>query len=124
MATNDANVFDRVSLQFTVKLLRIQHPTLALRVQNIIAPAIVKESETAAAPQPSDLFSLALDTNTLKRVVETLAAAGQELAEQVLLQTEADDPGHLLAMKEIIGKWLLYARQHQSSIRRVARPPG
>jgi len=124
MEPNDANVFDRVSLQFTVKLLRSQHPALALRVQNTIAPAIVKESGNAEAPQPSDLFSLALDTNTLKRVVETLAAVGQELAEQVLLQTEAGDPGHLLAMKEIIGKWLLYARQHQSSIRRVACPPG
>ena len=108
----DANLFDRLSLQFTVKLIRGHSPSLALRIQNIIAPSLSTSLGEGKPPAATDVFDLALDSSTLKQVVETIAVAGQELAEQVLL-TEHGDLDYLLSIKEVIGHWLLYARQHQ-----------
>ena len=118
----DANVFDRLSLQFTVKLLRGQNPALALRIQNIIAPSLSSSLGKAEPPSPSDVFVLTLDSHTLRRVVETVAAAGQALAEHVL-QTEEGDHAYLLVTKEVIGQWLRYARQHQAEERLAAAEP-
>jgi hypothetical protein len=113
ISDDDANVFDRLSLQFTVKLLRGQNPALALRIQNIIAPSLSCSMGKGEPPAADDVFALTLDSHTLKRVVETVAAAGQELAEQVLM-TQQGDHAYLLVTKEVIGQWLRYARQHQS----------
>jgi len=114
---NDINVFDRSSLQFTVKLIRGLNPSLALRIQNIIAPAKSSDAGEQQIPKATDSFTLSLDSFTLKRVVETLATAGQEIAEEVL-RTQEGDHEELLVTKEVIAKWLLYARQHQAEAER------
>ena len=108
-----ANVFDRESLQFTVKLLRNHNPSLALRIQNLIAPNPFAKSAQSIAPQASDLFPLSLDSFTLKRVIETLVSAGLDLAEAVLKTHEGDEE-FLQQTKEVIGKWLLYAKEHKA----------
>ncbi len=109
----NAVLFDRATLQFTVQLLRSHNPSLALRIQNLIAPGAVIYRHAADQPSSEDLYRLALDSFTLKRVVDTLAIAGQELAENVL-QTLDGDHQHLLVTKAAIGKWLAYAQYHQS----------
>ncbi|NKB31634.1 MAG: hypothetical protein GKR91_00855 [Pseudomonadales bacterium] len=108
-----ANVFERDSLQFTVKLLRNHNPSLALRVQNIIAPNPFIQRGANNSPQSSDLFPLNLDSFTLKRIIETLAIAGQELAEKVL-ETQQGDEAFLIQTKEVIGQWLLYAKEQKA----------
>jgi hypothetical protein len=108
-----ANVFDRESLQFTVKLLRNHNPSLALRIQNLIAPNPFNRHPQPEAPKASDLFPLSLDSFTLKRVIETLGSAGQDLAEAVLTTHEGDEE-YLLKTKETISKWLLYAKEYKA----------
>lgn len=105
-------LFDRATLQFTVQLIRPHNPSLALRIQNLIAPTAKIYKQEDIIPSPHDTFKLTLDSFTLKRVVDTLAIAGQELAEKVL-QTLDGDHEHLLSTKTTIGKWLNYAQHHQ-----------
>ncbi|MFT4861317.1 MAG: hypothetical protein ACI95C_000524 [Pseudohongiellaceae bacterium] len=106
-------LFDRATLQFTVALIRPHNPSLALRIQNLLAPSAKTYRQFDDQPSPKDLYKLTLDSFTLKRVVDTLAIAGQELAEKVL-ETLNGDHEHLLITKATIGKWLLYAQYHQS----------
>lgn len=105
-------LFDRETLQFTVKLIRPHNPSLALNIQNLIAPSAVPYIQYHDDIHRTDQFNLNLDSYTLKRVVDTLAVAGQDLAEQVLL-TEQGDHGFLLQVKAAIGKWIDYAKHHQ-----------
>lgn len=113
-APSKDRLFDRETLLFTVKLLRPHNPSLALRVQNLIAPSV----EPYIRQPGNDQFILKLDSYTLKRVVDTLATAGQELAEQVL-QTEQGDHQFLLETKSAISKWLAYAQYHQTEYERL-----
>ncbi|MFK7862923.1 MAG: hypothetical protein AB8B95_01730 [Pseudohongiellaceae bacterium] len=106
-------LFDRATLQFTVKLIRAHNPSLALRIQNLIAPTSTPYIQHYTNPHPTDQFALTLDSYTLKRVVDTLAIAGQELAEEVL-QTQQGDQGFLLHVKASIGKWIDYAKYYQN----------
>ena len=115
---NKDKLFDRETLQFTVKLIRSHNPSLALRIQNLIAPSAIPYIQSYGEPHATDQFKLNLDSYTLKRVVDTLAIAGQELAEQVLL-TEQGDQKFLLEVKSSIGKWIVYARYHQTQYERV-----
>lgn len=105
-------LFDRATLQFTVGLIRQHNPSLALRIQNLIAPTAKVYRQHDKQPSPNDLYQLTLDSFTLKRVVDTLAIAGQELAEKVLESLDGDHE-HLLTTKATIGKWLSYAQYHQ-----------
>lgn len=111
-------LFDRETLQFTVKLIRPHNPSLALRIQNLIAPSACPYIQHYDMPHATDQFNLSLDSYTLKRVVDTLATAGQELAEQVLL-TEQGDHSFLLEVKSAIGKWIAYARYHQGQYEHI-----
>jgi len=86
-----ANVFDRSSLQFTVKLLRNHNPSLALRIQNIIAPIATDSSGDIEPPDANSLYPLNFDKFTLRRIIETLAMAGQEIAENALDGKAADE---------------------------------
>ncbi|MFT6092583.1 MAG: hypothetical protein ACJA2Q_000472 [Pseudohongiellaceae bacterium] len=115
---NKDKLFDRETLQFTVKLIRSHNPSLALRIQNLIAPSATPYIQYCTDPHAADQFKLNLDSYTLKRVVDTLAIAGQELAEQVLL-TEQGDQSFLLEVKSSIGKWIAYARYHQNEYERI-----
>lgn len=115
---NKDKLFDRETLQFTVKLIRSHNPSLALRIQNLIAPSVTPYIQHYGDPHGTDQFKLNLDSYTLKRVVDTLAVAGQELAEQVLL-TEQGDHNFLLEVKSSIGKWIAYARYHQNQYERA-----
>ena len=100
-------------MQFTVRLPRNVNPSLALRVQNIITPNPFSRAKNAAALNPYDLFLLNLDTFTLKRVIESLAVVGQELAEEVLGTHEGDEE-FLVQSKNVIVKWLLYAKEQKA----------
>jgi hypothetical protein len=111
-------LFDRATLQFSVQLIRPHNPSLALRIQNLIAPTANVYKQFGSEPGPDDLFKLTLDSFTLKRVVDTLAVAGQELAENVL-QTLDGDHEHLLTTKAVIGKWLSYALHHQAQYEKL-----
>jgi hypothetical protein len=113
-------LFDRATLQFTVQLMRPHNPSLALRIQNLIAPNAKIYKQLDLQPSPDDLYKLTLDSFTLKRVVDTLAIAGQELAEKVL-QTFDGDHEHLLITKLTIGKWLSYAKYHQTEYEKIKR---
>jgi len=108
-------VFDRASLQFTVKLLRHYNPALALQIQNLLGPPGNKQ------PLHNDKFSLQLDSLTLKRVVETVGQAGSELANQVLT-TQQGDYANLLETKEVIGMWLDYARLYMEEQHKAVEP--
>ena len=74
---NKDKLFDRETLQFTVKLIRSHNPSLALRIQNLIAPSATPYIQYNDEPHATDQFKLNLDSYTLKRVVDTLAIAGQ-----------------------------------------------
>jgi len=111
---HEANIFDRESLQFTVQLVRIQNPSLALRIQNIIAPGSSLLIAGDEHPQHGDLFSLDLDTFSLKRIVETLGDVGLAMA-QYTLQTQEGDHETLKQTKLVMDQWLAYARQHQDT---------
>ncbi len=100
-------------MQFTVRLPRNVNPSLALRVQNIITPNPFSRAKNADALNPYDLFLLNLDTFTLKRVIESLAVVGQELAEEVLGTHEGDEE-FLVQSKNVIVKWLLYAKEQKA----------
>ncbi len=113
-------LFDRATLQSTVQLMRPHNPSLALRIQNLIAPNAKVYKQFESQPGPDDLYKLTLDSFTLKRVVDTLAIAGQELAEKVL-QTFDGDHEHLLITKLTIGKWLSYAQYHQTEYEKRKR---
>jgi len=119
-AVDTQALFDRATLQFTVQLIRPHNPSLALRIQNLIAPTAHVHQQKGPEPGPNDLYRLTLDSFTLKRVVDTLAIAGQELAEQVL-QTLDGDHEHLLVTKAAIGKWLNYAQHHQTQFDKLKR---
>lgn len=108
-------VFDRASLQFTVKLLRQYKPSLALRIQNILGPAENRQ------PLYDDKFTVQLDSFTLKQVVETVGQAGSELANQVLT-TQQGDYSDLQETKDVIGMWLDYARYFMDEQHKVAEP--
>lgn len=108
-----ANVFDRKSLQITVKLIRNHNPSLALRIQNILAPAPGMNFEPGLPPEDKDLFPLNLDNFTLRRVIETLAIAGQEIAEAVLT-TQNGDEEFLEQTNRVVGLWLLYAKEQRA----------
>jgi len=108
-APNKDKLFDRETLQFTVKLIRSHNPSLALRIQNLIAPSATPYILCCTDPHAADQLKLNLDSYTLKRVVDTLAIAGQELAKQIL-RTEPGDHSFLLEVKSSIGKWIAYAR--------------
>lgn len=108
-----ANVFDRKSLQVTVKLIRNHNPSLALRIQNILAPSPVVNFEPDNPPDPKDVFPLNFDNFTLRRVIETLAIAGQEIAEEVL-NTRDGDEEFLEQTNQVVGLWLLYAKEQRA----------
>lgn len=116
---NESALFDRETLQFTVKLLKPHNPSLALRIQNLIAPTSTIYQKENAGPSPNDRYQLTLDSFTLRRVVDTLATAGQELAEKAL-QTHDGDHDFLIHTKSAIGKWLDYARYHQTEFNRLS----
>jgi hypothetical protein len=111
-------LFDRATLQFSVQLIRPHNPSLALRIQNLIAPTAKIHKQWGTQPGPDDLYKLTLDSFTLKRVVDTLAVAGQELAENAM-QTLGGDHDHLLTTKAAIGKWLSYAQHHQTQYEKI-----
>jgi hypothetical protein len=111
---HEANIFDRATLQFTVKLIRVQNPSLALRIQNIIAPGSSQRIVGDQHPQGGDLFSLDLDTFSLKRIVETLGEVGLAMA-QYTLRTREGDHEVLKQTKQVMDRWLDYARQHQDT---------
>ncbi len=104
-------------MQFTIKLIRRQNPSLALCLQNIIAPGTMHAR--SPAPTPDDLFTLELDGATLKRVIESMAEAAQEIAREVLL-TRRGNEDLLLAIRAVMDKWFRYARQHRSDCNRLA----
>lgn len=109
---HEANIIDRETLQFTVKLVRPRNPSLALRIQNIIAPGSSSRISGNDIPQAADLFVLDFDSFSLKRIVETLGDSALEMAEYTL-QTHQGDEEELLQTKQVMDKWLAYARQHQ-----------
>jgi hypothetical protein len=111
---HEANIFDRQTLQFTVKLIRVQNPSLALRIQNIIAPGSSLLIAGDEHPRPEDLFSLDLDTFSLKRIVETLGEVALAMA-QYTLRTNEGDHEVLKQTKQVMDDWLAYARQHQDT---------
>lgn len=111
---HEANIFDRLTLQFTVKLIRVQNPSLALRIQNIIAPGSTLLISGDEHPQAEDQFSLDLDTFSLKRIVETLGEVGLAMA-QYTLRTNEGDHEVLKQTKQVMDRWLAYARQHQDT---------
>ncbi|PCH59556.1 MAG: hypothetical protein COC19_06940 [SAR86 cluster bacterium] len=112
---SNAHIFNRAELQFTVQLLRSYNPSLALQIQNILA---AKHFESDSTSQVCDSYVLNLDSYTLKRVVETVGTAGHDLAQQVL-QTNEGDYDKLLLTKQIVSKWLDYAKQYMSTQERM-----
>ena len=68
-------------------------------------------------PQATDLFEISVDSPTLKQVVETVAKAGGDMAQQVLAGNNID-PGKLVQTKAIIDKWLLFAKQRMDDSER------
>ncbi len=118
--SSTAVLFDRETLQFTVKLLKPQNPSLALRIQNLIGPSARIHHQESEILSPEDTFKLCLDSFTLKRVVETLANAGQALAESAI-QSHDGDHQELLNTKAAISKWLDYARYHQLQFEQQSR---
>lgn len=109
---HEANIIDRETLQFTVKLVRVQNPSLALRIQNVIAPGSSSLISGGRIPSADDLFALDFDSFSLKRIVETLGDVALEMAEYTL-RTQQGDEKELLQTKQAMDKWLAYAQQHQ-----------
>ena len=114
VVTETADWFSRDSLLDTVKLLRRNNPSLALRIQNQLMGSVVEIRSTDKAPQK---VQLQLDGFTLKRVVDGLADLGNELAREVLEQ-QTGDYDELIIVRDVIGRWLDYARFHRQEVAR------
>ena len=110
-------VFSRTSLQFTVKLIKPYNPALALKGQNFLGDSHSLRENLSDPPQATDLFEISVDSPTLKQVVETVAKAGGDMAQQVLTGNNID-PGKLVQTKAIIDKWLLFAKQRMDDSER------
>lgn len=110
-------VFSRTSLQFTVKLIKPYNPALALKVQNFLGDSHSFRENLSDPPQATDLFEISVDSPTLKQVVETVAKAGGDMAQQVLAGNNIG-PGKLVQTKAIIDKWLLFAKQRMDDSER------
>ena len=72
------NVFNRLSLQFTIKLLGAINPSLVWQIKGIIASVVVVANTERNPLLSLDLFKTGLDSYTLKRTVKTLGEFGMK----------------------------------------------
>ncbi len=95
------DVFSRGALELTFRLLRHQHPALALQIQNILAGKPLPGAAGAA----SDHFYVGLDPRSIGRVVAALTDMGQ----QALERDSSTDGGRRVVIKTLIHEWMTLA---------------
>ncbi len=100
-----ANCFSLDCLEFSFQLLREEHPSLALIVQNLLA-----ENRTQHSPQDK-LIPLSLDVHRVSEIVTALS----EVAEQVA-QNEEHSKEEMIAIHQTLLDWLLYAQSFLDTI--------
>ena len=102
-------VFSRGALQQTFRLLRKSHPTLALKVQNIMnCTPIPKPDEFAGDPR-TDNFEIDLSGEELQAILEALVSMA-DLNKLRTLSSNVTELGNLVIVKALIQDWIDVAR--------------
>lgn len=92
-----SNEFTRNSLKKCFELLRINTPSLALLIQNILMESSERFPEATVA--------LDLDETTVSQIVEKLAAIGEAAAgDDSISKTD------LIKIRSILMDWMIYAQ--------------
>jgi len=104
-------VFSRGALQQTFRLLRSSHPSLALKVQNIMnQQAIAKPVEFDGDPR-TDNFEINLDGEDLQAILESLVSMA-DLNKLRTLSGNVTELGNLVIVKALIQDWIDVARYY------------
>ena len=100
--SNTPYQLSRATLQSTVRMLRELNPSLALRVQN----------QMAVPSTESGRLTVQLDSFTLGRIIETIAAYAGNAANRAL-NHEDITLADLQEIESVIAEWLLFAESCQ-----------
>ena len=96
-----SNYFSLCCLEFSFQLLREQHPTLALAIQNLTAEARLKQ----LANSDDKLLALDLDVQLVSDIVSALSDIAEHAA-----GSDEHDRDTMIAIHQTLLNWLLYAQ--------------
>lgn len=97
---NYRDLFNRSTLELTFKMLRRQHPTLALHIQNALVTAYPRDDYHTALTAAE----LPLSANTIKEIITALSALSNEL-----LAAGSTQRNELTIVRSLMLDWLMLA---------------
>lgn len=98
------DIFSRGALDLTFRLLRKDHPSLALEVRNILASETVPLEDAAYHSPQGDHFFITMPAQRIGCVVNALTQLGQDA-----LENNQQDTGKLVVLRTLIKEWMTLA---------------
>jgi len=102
-------VFSRGALLQTFRLLRKSHPSLALKVQNILSQNSIPKPEEFAGDPRTDNFEVNLNGEDLQAILQALVSMA-DLNKLRTLRGNVTELGNLVIVKALIQDWIEVAR--------------
>lgn len=98
------DIFSRVSLEHTFRLLRQHSPSIALKVRNQLAGECFLYNNTDPHNPHTEYFHITLDPRTIGKIINAMTELGQSA-----LDRSKHDKGQLIVLRTLIKEWMALA---------------